>query len=431
MTTVTTRLLELSPMSRVEGAGAIRMKIEGDQVREIALDILEPPRFFEAFVRGRHFSEIPDLTARICGICPVAHQMTSAQALERALQIALPSQLVRLRRLMYCAEWLESHALHVFLLNLPDFLGFDSAIAMAAVHPELVSRGLRIKRAGSAVVELLGGRATHPVSIRVGGFSKTPERAQLEALRTELEWALEASLDAGTFLAGLDFPPFESEPEFVALRSSDYAIGHGVIATSRGEEFPVEQFEQLFGEEQVSHSTALHSIRSRDGRAYMVGPLARLAINLDRLTPAATDLAMRCGIRWPSANPFHGIIARAIEMVFACEESLAIIDGWSEPPVDHMPLETVAGSGCAATEAPRGLLYHRYSIGERGLIESARITPPTAQNLRRMEDDLHRLAAAHVHLEDAALGHLCERLVRTFDPCISCSTHAVRVEIDR
>jgi sulfhydrogenase subunit alpha len=431
MTSVTTRLLELSPMARVEGSGAIRMKIEGDQVSEIALDILEPPRFFEAFVRGRHFSEIPDLTARICGICPVAHQMTSAQALERALGAALPSQLIRLRRLMYCAEWLESHALHVFLLNLPDFLGFDSAIAMAAVHPELVSRGLRIKRAGSAVVELLGGRATHPVSIRVGGFSKTPERHELEALRAELAWALEASVDAGMFLAALDFPPFVSEPEFVALRSHDYAVNQGVIATSRGEEFPVEEFEEHFGEQQVTHSTALHSVRSRDGRAYMVGPLARLAINLDRLTPAAADLAIHCGIRWPSANPFHGIVARAIEMVFACEESLAIIDSWSEPPVDHMPVETASGSGCSATEAPRGLLYHRYSVSERGLIESARITPPTAQNLRRMDDDLHRLATAHVHLEDKELGHLCERLVRTFDPCISCSTHAIRVEIER
>lgn len=432
MSTITERTIQVSPLTRVEGAGGVRVRIEEGRVVEVKLDIQEPPRFFEAFLRGRHFSEAPDLTSRVCGICPVAYQLTSVLAIESALGLTVPEPITRMRRFLYLAEWLESHALHVYLLHLPDFLGFDSAISLSAAHPEVVARGLRLKRTGTAVLQLIGGRASHPVSVCVGGFSRLPTRERLETLRPELEWALGAAKETVGMVQQLDFPPIELDYEFVSLRGEfEYPVIEGTVASSDGSQWPTSEFERHFLEEQLPHSTALHSVRADDKASYLVGPLARMALNFDHLTPQARASACASGIHWPSRNPFHGIVARAVEMVFACEEMLAILDRWEDQGTARLAVRPAASRGCAATEAPRGILYHSYRLDAAGVIGEAKIVPPTAQNLRRIEDDLRLVLPQRLDSSDAELASLSERIVRAYDPCISCSTHALTVTIER
>ncbi len=427
-----TRSITVTPLTRVEGLGNLTIRIAGESLDEVRLDIGEPPRFFEAFIRGRHLTEVADLVGRICGICPVAHQTSAVEAIEAATGITLPPELERLRRLLYCAEWIESHALHIYLLNLPDFLGYESAIALAATAPEAVARGLRLKRAGGALVEAIGGRETNPIALVPGGFWKTPSRETLLGQRAEIEWALGAAIETAELVSTLDVPQFESDYEFVALHSdAEYAIQRGTIATSSGESFAPEEYEANFMEEHVERSTALHSLRTATGKSYLVGPLSRMALSFEQLTFLARKAAVASGIRWPSRNPFASIVARAVEMILACEDALAIIDAWTPPAAPRVPIPAVAGRGSGATEAPRGLVYHRYSVARDGLIDEARIIPPTAQNLRRIEDDLRLLLAPRVASTDAELTHLAESLVRSYDPCISCSTHAIRVRIER
>ncbi len=426
------RVIRVDALSRIEGEGGLMVRFRDGEVEEVKLDVFEPPRFFEAFLRGRHFNEVADMTARICGICPVAHQTSAVQAIESALGVNIPAGIRTLRRLLYLGEWIESHALHIYLLHAPDFLGYESAISLAADHPQLVERALRLKKIGNELIEVLAGRATSPVSLCVGGFYKTPAKSALLKMREDLTWALEAAKDTAVLVANLTFPSFEADYELVALSDpSEYAICAGRIVSSRGLDAAAVDYEKHFREVQVEHSTALHSVRSDSSSSYLVGPLARMNLHRETLTPEAAELAATCGIQWPSRNPFHGIVARAIELVHACEESIAIIDRYEQPPAPRVAVEVREGEGCAVTEAPRGMLYHRYRIDRNGLVEEAKIIPPTSQNLRRMEDDLRLLLPGIAGQTDREITARCESLVRSYDPCISCSTHFLRVRIER
>ena len=332
------RTVKVDYLSRVEGEGGLYARVEDGEVREVKLDIFEPPRFFEAFLRGRHFQEVPDITARICGICPVAYQMSSVHALEAALGVTPGPEIRQLRRLLYCAEWIESHALHIYLLQAPDFLGYDSAIAMAADHPREVEQALRLKKIGNDLLALLGGRATHPVSVCVGGFYKVPRRKELEALRGGLEWGLEASLETVRFVSGLTFPDFAPNYEFVSVSHPDeYPMNERKIVSSAGVDIEPAEFEKVFLEEHVEHSTALHSTRVDTGASYFVGPLARINLNFEKLFPRAKEAARATGISWPCQNPFQGIVVRAVEMVHAYEEALALIAAYREPARSRGP----------------------------------------------------------------------------------------------
>jgi sulfhydrogenase subunit alpha len=346
--------------------------------------------------------------------------------------VTIPPEIRSLRRLLYLAEWIESHALHIYLLHAPDFLGYESAISLAADHPQLVERALRLKKSGNDLIEVIAGRATSPVSLCVGGFCKTPCKRDLLKMRDDLAWALEAAKDTATLAANLPFPQFEADYEFVALADpNEYAICAGRVVSSRGLDVAATDYEKHFTEVQVGHSTALHSVRRESSNSYFVGPLARLNLHRATLTPQAAELAATCGIAWPSRNPFHGIVARGIELVHACEESIAIIDRYEEPQSPRVPIEVRQGEGCSVTEAPRGMLYHFYRIDRNGLVEQAKIIPPTAQNLQRIEDDLRLLVGGMADKSDAEITARCESLVRSYDPCISCSTHFLRVRIER
>ncbi|OQW32743.1 MAG: dehydrogenase [Nitrospira sp. SG-bin1] len=425
-----TRTIAVDMVARVEGEGALRVTVKDGTVHDVELRIFEPPRFFEAFLKGRHYDEVPDIVARICGICPIAYQMSAVHAIEQILGLRVEGALRDLRRLIYCGEWIESHALHVYLLQAPDFLGYSSAVAMAKDHAPLVTRGLKLKKAGNAVMTLLGGRSVHPVSVKVGGFSRVPLRRELEGLKDELLWARDAAVETVRWVASFEFPEFEPNYNYVALRHPDeYPLNEGQIAASTVLQISANEFEQYFAEHQVPYSNALHC--TLQGAPYLVGPLARLNLNHDRLTPTARQVLDDTGLALPLGNPFHGIIARSIEILYALEESLRIIERYEPPPLPTSPVAVRPGTGMACTEAPRGILYHRYNLDGDGVIREAKIIPPTSQNQSRIERDLRLFMPRLLHLPDKEAALACERVIRCYDPCISCATHFLRLEIER
>ena len=425
------RLLRVDTLARVEGEGAMRVVVRNGEVADVQLQIYEPPRFFEGFLRGRAYTEPPDITARICGICPVAYQMSACAAIEDACGVPVPAGVQRMRRLLYCGEWIESHALHVYLLHAPDFLGYQGGVEMAADHPEAVQRGLRLKKAGNALMALVGGRAVHPVNVKVGGFYRMPTLAEMHATRPLIAQALEDSVATVELVAGFDFPDFEQPYEYVSLRTdSDYPMETGSFVTSGGTAFTVDEFPDWVTEEHVAHSNALHARLAGVG-PYVVGPLARYSLNHDRLTPRARAAADAAGLGTTCRNPFKSIVVRAVELVVACEEALRIIDGWdgAEPP--SVEVHPRAGTGHGATEAPRGTLYHRYRLAADGSILEAQIVPPTSQNQASIEGDLRSFVASRMHLDTEELTRQCEQAIRNYDPCISCATHFLELTVDR
>ncbi len=426
-----TKTIRVDTLTRVEGEGALELDIADGAVGGVRLSIFEPPRFFEALLRGRAGAEAPDITARICGICPVAYQMSAVHAIEDAWGITVDGPLRALRRLLYCGEWIESHALHIVLLHAPDFLGFPDAISMAAAHGEAVQRGLALKKAGNEVLRLLGGREIHPVNVRVGGFYRVPTRAELAPLAATLEAAHAQAIALARWVAGFPFPEFAREYEFVALRHPDeYPLNAGRIVSNRGLDIAVADYEAAFAERHVAHSTALQSgLRARG--SYLVGPLARFNLNHDRLGPSVQALAAELGLAPGCTNPFRSIVVRAIEVVYACEEALRLIAAYTPPPAPAVPVVPRAGVGTACTEAPRGILFHRYRLDAEGSILEARIVPPTSQNQSTIEDDLRIIATRDLELPDGELRDHCEQAIRNYDPCISCSTHFLRLTVRR
>ncbi len=429
---MTHRSVDVPVIARVEGEGALHLKLDGDRITDLRLEIYEPPRFFESFLRGRHFSEVPDIVPRICGICPVAYQMSAVHGLERLFGTEVPEGTRELRRLLYVGEWIESHTLHIFLLAAPDFLGYHDAIEMAAHEPELVKTALAIKRTGNDLMAVIGGREIHPVSPRVGGFSKVPRRRDLEALLPRLEDALDAMPGIADFAAGLPRPSLERPVEMVALTHPDeYAINEGTLASTAGRTFDAATFEAVSREEHVAHSNALHSVMADTGTPYFVGPLARFNVNHGHLSPVARDCAERLGLRAPEADPFFSMHARVVELALAIEESIRLIRDYRPPDPPAAEVRPRAGRATWVTEAPRGILYHRYDVTGDGMITEAKIVPPTSQNLRHMEEDLRAFVPGVLDRSDEELTHLCEMVVRNYDPCISCATHFLRLDIER
>jgi coenzyme F420-reducing hydrogenase alpha subunit len=425
------REISVEYLARVEGEGSMRVKVVDDQIEDVEFSIFEPPRFFEAFLRGRPHTDAPDITARICGICPIAYQMSSVHAMEDAFGVTVGGPLRELRRLIYCGEWIESHALHIYLLHAPDFLGYESGIHMAADHREIVERGLRLKKAGNAIVGLLGGREIHPINVKVGGFYRTPTKRELEALIPELEWARDAAVETIRWVGGFDFPEADMDFEFVSLSHPDeYPFNEGRIVSNRGIDIPISEFNEFFVEEHVERSNALHS-KVRERGAYHVGPLARYSLNFEKLTPLARSLALEVGLEPVCMNPFKSIVVRAVETLYALEEAMRIIDDYRPPLQPFVEYPVMAAEGHGATEAPRGLLYHRYRMHEDGRIADAQITPPTAQNQLTIESDLRFVLEGHLDLPDDELSWILEQSIRNYDPCISCATHFLDLTVER
>ena len=422
------RKLTVSGIARVEGEGALRVTVRDGQVERAELNIYEPPRFFEAFLRGRSYTEPPDITARICGICPVAYQTSACNAIEQACGAELTEPLAELRRLLYCGEWVSSHALHIYLLHAPDFLGYPDAVALAQDHRDIVERGLELKKTGNAILELVGGRAVHPVNVRLGGFYRAPTRAELAPLAERLRRALDMALDTVRWAATLDFPDLELEHDLLAACDPGrYPIERGTLRTTSGLAFPAREFPSHVVENQVPHSTALHA--TLDGHRYLTGPLARYTLNSGSLSPVARQAAAEAGLGAQCRNPFRSILVRGVEIVYAVEEALRIIGAYQRPDRPFVDVPPRAGTGHGVSEAPRGLLYHRYELDGDGLIRAATIIPPTSQNLAAIEYDLRRVIGANLDRDDASLTALCERTIRNHDPCISCAAHFLSLTV--
>ena len=428
---MTTRTIQVDVLARVEGEGALTLVLDADRVVDAKLRLFEPPRLFEALLRGRACTEAPDLTARICGICPVAYEMSACHAVEDALGVRVDGVLRDLRRLLYCGEWIESHVLHMVMLHAPDFLGVPDAMTLAKHHPERVHGALRIKKAGNAIVAALGGREIHPINIRVGGFYRAPRRDELVALLPELRAARDEAEQTLDWLATFTFPRFERDYELVALRhAAEYPMNEGRLVSSKGLDIDVRELNAHIEEYQVPHSTALQA-RIRGRGAYQAGPLARFALNADRLSPRAQAAAARVGLDPSCRNPYRMLLARGVEALYALDEAIRLIDGYRPPALAHVPVTLRAGEGHAITEAPRGILYHRYKIDEAGLITDAQIAPPTSQNQRGIEEDLVALGPMLASLPIEQATRRAEQAVRNYDPCISCSTHFLTVAFER
>jgi len=426
-----TKTIKTDYLARVEGEGAMLVKIADGRVEDVKLNIYEPPRFFEAFLRGRSFTEAPDITARICGICPVAYQMSACHAMEDACGVEVDGQLRALRRLLYCGEWIESHTLHVYMLHLPDFLGYESAIELARDNPDAVAKALELKKIGNELMTVVGGREVHPINVRVGGWYRAPRSKELQPLVEKLERAREIALETVRFTAGLDFPDYEQDYELVALdQPGEYPIDLGRIVSNRGLDIAVAEYDEHFVEEHVPWSNALHS-QIRERGSYLCGPLARFALGADRLSPLAAEAAKEAGLEPGERNPFRSIVVRAVELVYAADEALRLIAEYEEPDAPAVEVEPRAGVGYGCTEAPRGILYHRYELDEDGTILDAKIVPPTSQNQRTIEEDLRGVVERSLDVPDEELALLCEQTIRNYDPCISCATHFLTLEVER
>jgi coenzyme F420-reducing hydrogenase alpha subunit len=423
--------INVPALARVEGEGALELDVRDGVIENLKLRIFEPPRYFEKFLEGREYHEVPDIVARICGICPVAYQMSAVHAIEGVFG-AQPGMWVReMRRVLYCGEWIESHALHVHLLALPDFLGFPNAIALAAKHPDEVRRGLKLQALGNDLIRLLGARSVHPVGARVGGFHHAPAVAEVRTMVEKLQAALPEAEALVRWTAALPLPKDEQDFTCVSLRhSQEYPLNEGRLVSSRGLDIGIDEFGNHFAEQHVAHSTALHCLL--DGKPYLVGPLARLNLNLDRLPEAVLRVVNDIGVKFPSRNMFHSVVARAIELLYALHEAIRLLGAYQLPELSGVSVSPRAGTGFGCTEAPRGILWHRYDLGDDGRVRKAQIVPPTSQNQARIEDDLRRALIAYgFDHPDDDLRLRCETVIRNYDPCISCATHFLDLRVHR
>ena len=423
--------VDVAGLTRVEGEGSLRLRVRDGQVEAARLEIFEAPRYFEQLVVGRRPDEVIDIVARICGICPVAYQMTAVHAFEHGLGITVDPAVRALRRLLYCGEWIESHALHVYLLHLPDFLGYASALELARDDRDAVQQGLTLKQTGNRIVEVIGGRAIHPVSIRVGGFSRTIRRAELERLRPSLDTALEIAERTVDLVAGLPTPSFARTGPLVALRHpTEYPMNHGRIVSTTGLDLPATAWRSAFAEAQVPWSNALQA-RDHDGRAYLLGPISRVTLAGAQLHPRAAAALARTGLAGEIAtNPYRSIVARAIELVDAVAEAIDIVETWRPPAEPRVAWSPGPAAAAWATEAPRGLIFHAYELDERGLVSRAQIVPPTSQNQAAIEADLAAFAPSVLGLPHEEATLRLEQLIRSYDPCISCATHFLDLRLD-
>ena len=418
-------------LARVEGEGALDLTIRDGRIDTLQLRIFEPPRLFEKFLEGRSYTEVPDIVARICGICPVAYQMSAVHAME-AIFGAAPGPWVReMRRLIYCGEWLESHALHIHLLAAPDFLGFRSAVEMAAVYPEQVRRGLKLQALGNALIKVLGARAVHPVGARVGGFWHAPSLEQMQALLARCREALPEAEALVRWIGALELPEDEQAFTSVALHHPDeYAMNEGRLRSDAGLDIPIDEFPAHFEESHAPQSTALHA--HLHGKPYLVGPLARLNLNRAQLPEAVQAVLAETGIAFPSRNMFHSALARAVEIHYALLEAIRILEGYALPDAPYVEVTPRAGIGFGCTEAPRGILWHRYELDQQGKVVQATIVPPTSQNQARIEEDLRlSLEALGLDAPDDEMRLRGEMVIRNYDPCISCATHFLKVNVER
>jgi len=414
--------LNIPYIARVEGEAAVDLTMRDGKLQDLKLNIWEPPRFFEGFLVGRRLEEVPDIVARICGICPVSHMTTAIKALEKALGITPTEQCERLRRLMTLSQIAASHVVHVYMLALPDFHRLPSIADLLPGHRKAIERMLRMRDAFNAITSAFGGgRALHPVAMVLSGFTSVPKANEVGTLLKKLEAVREDAVETVKMAAELSYPEFHIDTELVCINSdTHYAINEGRLVSSGGIDAPEEDYQDILHEEQVPYANAKRN-QIKERGSMMVGALARLNLKFDMLHPDAHQAASEAGFA-PLRNPFHNTLAQAVEIVHCVSECIELLDGLTEER-PWVELKYRDGEGSALTEAPRGLLHHSYAVNGMGLIESANIVTPTAHNFMGLEENLRKLVEENADSPEDDLRLLCEMLVRAYDPCFSCSVH--------
>ena len=416
-------------LTRVEGHGNIVVNYEKGVVEDFKLEIVESPRFFEVMLKGRHISEAPNITARICGICAVGHTTASLRACESALDIQPSMQTINLRKVILHAEFIQSHVLHVYFLALPDFLNVGSVIPLAETHPEEVKRALRLKKLANDICEVLVGRKIHPISMQINGFSKIPSKDDFLKVKQMLLNSEEDINKMAELFGTIKMPDFHQETENIALTGEDYSLYDGLITSSLGMKVEPKDYLKLINERVVKHSSAKH-VKGL-GDTYMVGALARLNLSYDKLHPKAKTILDSYGIELPNYNSFNNNLAQVIETVHCFYDSLDLINILLKNEIqqeNYLNYKIKAGRGAAAVEVPRGILFHEYTINDEGFIVEANCIIPTGQNLANIESNLRKLVPEIIGKSKEDITHDLEMLVRAYDPCISCSSHFLEVK---
>jgi len=416
-------------VTRVEGHGNIVVNVKEGKIEECKWEVVEAPRFFEAFVRGRRYLEIAHITSRICGICSIGHTLASLQATEAALGVKISEQTRLLRRILIQGENLQSHVLHAYFLAAPDFVGAPSVFPLVKTHPEVVVRALRMKKLANDLCDVFGGRTVHPITPTVNGFTKLPEIKEVKDIRKQL---VDASPDLEATLAlfkTLKIPAFERETEYISLKSKEeYALYDGVIASTDAGTTPVANYRNWTNEYLVPHSTAKYAKNVRD--SYMVGALARFNNNHDQLSPRAKKAAAELGLKTPCYNPFMNTVAQVVEVVHAVDESIRLIDEVLDKGLKEEDRRILlkAGRGVGAVDVPRGILFHDYTYDKNGICTEANCIIPTNQNHANIQKDMEALLPQILNQPPEEIRLKLEMLVRAYDPCISCSTHLLKVK---
>jgi coenzyme F420-reducing hydrogenase alpha subunit len=430
-TQVSAKKIEVCYVARVEGQADVRVEVAGTGETKAEFAVFEPIRFFEAFLAGRRYNEVHEITSRLCGICPIAHQMTALRAVENALKLKVTPQTKALRRLLALSAWIQSHTLSLYFLTAPDYLGFDGAVSMASKYEDAVERALRLKKLGNDLGEIIGGRAVHPISAVVGGFTKIPNKEDMAQIRQRLKQEKDDIWSTVDLFKSLKYPKVSRDSDLVAISSEEeYAVNEGRLKSVKGLDATEEEYRKHIQESEVTHSNTKASLFN--GKDFIVGPLARVSLNHKKLTPDAKKAMEQLDLKLPDSNPFSHIKARVVELVYSLDECIRIIDTL-KLDVAEQPIQPTIGTpseGFALTEAPRGLLYHAYKLDAKGIVQKADLVPPTAHNSASIESSLRAFAPELVKRnEDLQLG--CEKLVRSYDPCISCSVHVTRLKKGR
>ena len=417
--------IKVNRLTRVEGEGALYVKVSEEGVERVEVKIFEPTRFFEAFLRGRKLYEVPDITARVCGICPIAYIMSSSRALEKILGIKVPEEITILRKIIYLGEWIFSHVLHVVFMHAQDFLRLRSAFELVEREPEIFRLALRIKKFSNKVMEVVGGRGVHPVSFRVGGLYRIIRKEELTKLQRNINEIKMYAEKLLRWTLRLNIPHYERDIEFTSLRNGkEYPILEGRVISNKGLNISEDDFENCIDVEQTHYSNALR-YRIKGRGPYVTGPIARFNNNYDLIRGEVRDIIEEFGYKAPLRNMFQSIIARSAEIYHAVLEIDRLIQEYKEPSKPYIECNIKEGEAAAITEAPRGILYHRYRTDRYGKVVEANLITPTAQNLASMEEDLRHIGRELLILEFNKAKSLAEQVIRNYDPCISCSVHSI------
>jgi len=422
-----TTTIKLDHITKIEGHARLIVKVDNGKVKKAQLEVYEGARFFEGILKGRKYDEANVITSRICGVCSQSHTIAALKAIEDALQIKVTKQTHMLRELLLIGSIIQSHALHLFFLSLPDYYGYDSAIAMAGKYPGLVKRGLKLKRLGNDICTLIGGREIHTITAVVGGFCHVPAQKDINTLLKSLKKDKKEFIATAKLLAKLKVPKLETPRYFYAMKDSyKYSEEEGLIECIGNKCIPAKSYGQYFKEDIMQYSTA--KFVTVGGERFMVGAQARINLYHNRLCKEAATILKQSRIKLPMQNPYYNNFCQALEMLHLCHRAIELLSKLKIKEEKVPEFRVKAGTGIAAVEVPRGTLFHEYELDDNGMIIRANIITPTTQNLKSIEEDVKDILPSLLQYGEERIKMELEKLIRAYDPCISCSTHFLKIK---